>query len=97
MPAQQPLDVVAVAREALEHSPVFALRQLQVEQADGAMVISGHVNSFYQKQLAQEIVRSVMRASDSPTRIRNQVDVAKHGPNGSQGKEDSGILTRPPF
>ncbi len=48
------------AREALRESPVAALRNLDVEAAAGRVIISGIVNCFYHKQLAQEVVRSVL-------------------------------------
>src|SRR5580700_9362534 len=42
------------ATEALLHSPIPALRKLQVEVSDGGVVLSGSVSSYYLKQLAQE-------------------------------------------
>jgi hypothetical protein len=47
------------AQVALTNSPFYELRQLLVEQRDGTLLISGCVSSFYYKQLAQEVVRSV--------------------------------------
>jgi hypothetical protein len=47
------------AQKALSASPVFALRELRVDQKDDQLMISGHVSSFYHKQLAQEVVRAV--------------------------------------
>jgi osmotically-inducible protein OsmY len=47
------------AQAALAKSPFYELRELQVEQRDDALSISGSVSSFYHKQLAQEAVRSV--------------------------------------
>jgi len=47
------------AQAALATSPFYELRELQVEQRDDALLISGSVSSFYHKQLAQEVVRSV--------------------------------------
>src|SRR6266852_8804897 len=44
------------ATEALLHSPIPALRKLQVEQTEGGIVLSGSVSSYYLKQLAQETV-----------------------------------------
>ena len=45
------------AQEALAGSPVYALRELQVEQDGTTLLISGLVASYYHKQLAQEVVR----------------------------------------
>jgi hypothetical protein len=44
------------AEKALRHSPIPALRQLEVEETDAGVVLSGTVTSFYLKQLAQETV-----------------------------------------
>ena len=45
------------AQSALAASPVYALRELQVEQQGETLLIRGLVTSFYHKQLAQEVVR----------------------------------------
>jgi hypothetical protein len=52
-------DVQPRARAALANSPFYELRELQVELREGTLGISGCVSSFYHKQLAQEVVRSV--------------------------------------
>ena len=59
------------ARHALSSSSIFALRELHVERSEDLLLISGRVHSFYHKQLAQEIVRTV--AGDC--RVVNSVDV----------------------
>ena len=48
------------ARTALSASPVSALRELDVDMAGERLIISGKVNCFYHKQLAQEVVRSAV-------------------------------------
>lgn len=47
------------AQAALANSPFYELRDLQVDQRADALLIAGSVSSFYHKQLAQEVVRSV--------------------------------------
>ena len=47
------------AQTALANSPIYELRDLRVEQQNGALLICGVVSSFYHKQLAQEVVRAV--------------------------------------
>ena len=47
------------AKAALQESPVFALRNLSVEQVGDNLILSGTVSTFYHKQLAQEVIRSV--------------------------------------
>jgi hypothetical protein len=54
-------DVQPRAQAALANSPFYELHVLQVEDRDGALMITGTVTSFYHKQLAQEVVRSVCK------------------------------------
>jgi hypothetical protein len=57
MPVLTAKDVQQRAQKALAASPVFALRELQVDRDGEALLIRGLVTSFYHKQLAQEVVR----------------------------------------
>jgi osmotically-inducible protein OsmY len=58
-------------RDAFAQSPIQAIRQLQVEQNGSSILISGRLRSFYHKQLAQEVVRTI-----SPKlRVVNAVEV----------------------
>jgi hypothetical protein len=50
---------ISRAAEALSRSAHPALRQLRVEETESAIVITGHVSSYYLKQLAQEAVMPV--------------------------------------
>ena len=59
MVKQMTEDVLTRAQTALSNSPVYLLRQLDVQHIDGAIYLSGRVDSFYHKQLAQEVVRAV--------------------------------------
>jgi hypothetical protein len=52
-------DVSPHVQSALCSSPISELRELQIEQKDGLLCISGTVSSFYHKQLAQEAVRAI--------------------------------------
>jgi hypothetical protein len=54
-------EVHSRAQLALRSSPFYELRELQVEPNNDSLLISGSVSSFYYKQLAQEVVRSVCR------------------------------------
>ena len=60
------------AKTALADSHIYELRDLRVEHRDKALLISGAVSSFYHKQLAQEVVRSVCRNID----VINTIDVS---------------------
>jgi hypothetical protein len=50
-------DAVEQARSALARSRIYVLRQLQVFCDEDAIVLQGDVDSYYHKQLAQELVR----------------------------------------
>ena len=73
---QRPIRMLAegveeLARAALASSPIYVLRDLRVEQDNNSLLISGHVDSFYHKQLAQEVVRVVAK----DVRVVNSIDV----------------------
>ena len=57
-------DVQPRAQAALQTSPIFALRDVRVQEAEGALRLSGQVSSFYHKQLAQEVVLAVASGMD---------------------------------
>lgn len=63
-------DVQLRAQTALVSSPIYELRDLQVDDHQGALLISGAVSSFYHKQLAQEAVRSVCKDIEVINSIR---------------------------
>jgi hypothetical protein len=72
-------DVRPRAQTALTSSPICELRDLEVEQREGILVICGTVSSFYHKQLAQEVVRSVCRDTEIVNAIRVEwVDWSGH-------------------
>jgi hypothetical protein len=50
-------DVAVRAKHALARSHVYSLRELDVEAYGEALILRGEVDSFYHKQLAQELVR----------------------------------------
>ncbi len=53
-------DVASQAKAALSRSRIFDLRRLSVEQDGDYVVLRGRVDSFYHKQLAQELVRTAI-------------------------------------
>jgi hypothetical protein len=59
------------AQAALCNSPFYELRELKVDYRDGVLMISGCVSSYYHKQLAQEVVRSVC----TDARVVNSIHV----------------------
>jgi osmotically-inducible protein OsmY len=52
-------EVESRVQTALAASPIYALRELRVERQNSSLRLYGLVASFYHKQLAQEIVRSL--------------------------------------
>jgi hypothetical protein len=63
--------VQAQAQLALAASPVYALRELQVQQDGDALHLVGRVSCFYHKQLAQEAIRAI----DKKIPLVNAIDV----------------------
>ena len=57
---------------ALSSSPHVPSRQVHVETIDGNVRIEGTVGTFFQKQMAQEVVRRL----DGVQRIENQLQVS---------------------
>jgi hypothetical protein len=85
MPNGKPL---REARSALQTSPIFALRELAVEQTGQQLYVSGTVSTFYHKQLAQEVVRSV---SDG-MRVVNRVEVVERDSEGNAASAEEPAL-----
>ena len=59
------------AQSALAASPIFALRDLNVELSEDSLLIYGRVDTYYHKQLAQEVVRAVA----GNCRVENKIHV----------------------
>lgn len=64
-------DVAEAASAVLAQSSVAELRQLRVDQGEDHLQLSGHVGSFYHKQLAQESIRHLAAGM----RVINRVSV----------------------
>ena len=65
--------VVSPAAQAMQQSPIPALRRLNVEETEAEVVISGTVSSYYLKQLAQETVMAVLEQRQ----LHNKVTVGR--------------------
>jgi hypothetical protein len=57
-------DIVEQARAQLKSSRIYVLRQLQVLPDGDAIVLRGNVDSYYHKQLAQELVRMTVDGAE---------------------------------
>lgn len=72
MSVTTPKDFQKRAQKALAGSPFYALRELQVEYDGETLLLRGQVNSFYHKQLAQEVVRHAAEGVD----VVNSIEVS---------------------
>lgn len=50
-------EIESSAREILITSKWPSLRELDVEVSDSSLIVRGHVESYYLKQVAQELLR----------------------------------------
>lgn len=63
----------ASAAQVLRDSPLPQLRTIDVAESENEVVLRGRVNSYFQKQLAQESVLPLL----GERRLRNLVTVAR--------------------
>jgi trehalose-6-phosphatase len=72
MPEMLLTDIAVQAKAALSRSRIYSLRKLHVDQDGDSVVLRGRVDSFYHKQLAQELVRV---AVDHGAEVTNAISV----------------------
>jgi BON domain len=65
--------IAATAAQVLRDSPLPQLRTIDVAESENEVVLRGSVNSYFQKQLAQESVLPLL----GERRLRNLVTVAR--------------------
>ena len=70
-PAQ--MDLKSRAETALSESPIHSLHQVTVDQDGETLTLSGCVDTYDHKQLAQELVRAI--ADDGECAVINTLDV----------------------
>lgn len=63
-------DVELRAREALNRCSIYVLREIEVDLDGDAIMLTGCVDSFYHKQLAQEIVKNVVEGIEVVNALR---------------------------
>jgi hypothetical protein len=68
-------DIVEQARARLNSSRIYVLRQLAVFPDGDAIVVRGSVDSYYHKQLAQELVRMAVEGIE----VINDIAVVYRG------------------
>ncbi|MEM1303837.1 MAG: BON domain-containing protein [Planctomycetota bacterium] len=70
--APAPTDALADrVHTALESSPHLSVRSMRIEAEHGHIRLAGDVGSFFEKQIAQEVVRRV----DGVDRVENLLQV----------------------
>jgi hypothetical protein len=57
-------DDLSRARVALSLSNIYVLRKLQLDRDGEALVMRGRVDSYYHKQLAQELVKAAVEGTE---------------------------------
>ena len=57
---------------AIVHNPHFDCRRIKVRTNQGEVVLCGSIDSFFEKQMAQEALRGI----ENITLIRNELQVA---------------------
>ncbi|MEX2185526.1 MAG: BON domain-containing protein [Pirellulales bacterium] len=68
----QELSLCERVSRALRHDPYLARRNLRFESLEGTIKLTGVVQSYYQKQMAQEVIRRV----DGVEQVENDLEVA---------------------
>ena len=63
-------DTAFQAKAVLSRSRIFDLRRLIVEQDGDCVVLRGRVDSFYHKQLAQELLKTKIEGVEVLNEIR---------------------------
>jgi BON domain len=71
-------DFASQAKAVLGRSRIFDLRALEVEQEADCVVLRGSVDSFYHKQLAQELLKTAIDGVEVVNEIH--VDYSREPP-----------------
>lgn len=66
-----PIPLLDKIHGALSNSPYIPARQVRIETTDGRVRMKGTVGSYYQKQMAQEVVLRL----DGVEHVENQLQV----------------------
>lgn len=69
---QQELSLTERVNHALRRDPQLARRDLRCETLAGKIRLTGVVQSYYQKQMAQEVIRRI----DGVEQVENNLEVA---------------------
>jgi osmotically-inducible protein OsmY len=72
LPVSRDCDIVEQAQERLRAVPYISFQDLRCEYRHGLLVLQGRVESYYEKQLAQEAVAKL----EGVTQVVNQLEVA---------------------
>ncbi len=70
--AQPATTLQEIVNEALQSSPYVAGRSFRIEAGDGRVRLHGDVGTFFEKQMAQEVVRRI----DGVHQVENLLQVS---------------------
>ena len=71
MQLTSPITLAEQAHNAVIHNPHLKQRQVHFQAKDGQITIEGSVQSYFEKQMAQEALRNI----EGITSIENQLQV----------------------
>ena len=73
--ADQPHQLKDIVQSAIYRNGYFAFSRVNAEVNDENIILTGVVNTYYEKQMAQEAVRQVANMAS----IENRIEVASIG------------------
>ena len=77
LPVSPGCEIVEQAQERLRAAPYISFRDVQCEYRQGLLILRGQVESYYEKQLAQEAVARL----EGVAQVVNEIEVAWDDPN----------------
>jgi osmotically-inducible protein OsmY len=70
-PHRQPSPIVAAAQACFHESPYRTLRRISCKAEGGILVLEGRLNTFFEKQMAQEMAGRIKGV----TQVDNKIEV----------------------
>lgn len=73
------IDLHTRVQHELDANPITQKMRIRVENQDGVVVLQGKVTTYYAKQMAQEVLRPLLRSVTPTPVLRNQIEVVNKG------------------
>jgi hypothetical protein len=70
-------DLHLKVQQVLRTHPYTRLWAITVENDGGVVVLRGRVRTYYAKQMAQEVIRPILKGADPHPNLRNLIDVVQ--------------------